>query len=102
MEEQILDALRRGEVFQKYEDLPPELPPLFGWLLSSGGRPDDLTDALSRTAAVYRTRASRAARAAAVYLPVSLTLFAGGTATLLCALVTFLPIVRLYDHLALP
>ena len=99
---QIADALRRGEVFQKYEDLPPELPPLFGWLLSSGGRPDDLTDALSRTAAVYRTRASRAARAAAVYLPVSLTLFAGGTATLLCALVTFLPIVRLYDHLALP
>lgn len=99
---QIADSLRRGDVFLKYDDLPPALPPLLGWLLSAGGRPDDLTDALSRSAAVYRTRASRAARAAAVYLPISLTVFVGGTATLLCALVTFLPIVRLYYHLALP
>ena len=98
----IAERLRRGEVFHQHEDLPPALPPLLGWLLLSGGRQHDLSEALSRSAAVYRSRASRAATAAALYLPISLTVLVGGSATLLCAIVTFLPIVRLYYHLALP
>lgn len=99
---EIAEHLRRGEVFQKYEELPPSLPPLLGWLLLSGGRRHDLSAALSRSAAVYRGRAARAATAVAVYLPISLTVFVGGSATLVCGLVVFLPIIRLYFQIAWP
>jgi general secretion pathway protein F len=99
---QIAERLRRGEQFRRYEDLPPGLPPLMGWLLLAGEGQPDLSEALSRSAAVYRNRAARAATWTAVYLPISLTVFVGGTATLICALITFTPLLRMFYQLSWP
>ena len=99
---QIAERLQRGEVLKRRDDLPPGFPPMLGWLLMTSGRQPELSEALSRGAAVYRRRAARAAAWTAVYLPISLTLLVGGTATLLCGLATFVPIARLLCHIAWP
>lgn len=98
----LAERLRRGEQFEKHDDLPPGLPPLMGWLLMSGDRQPDLSGALSRNAAVYRNRAARRAAWTAVYLPIWLTVFVGGTATFLCGFLTFAPLLRLFYQLSLP
>jgi type II secretory pathway component PulF len=98
----IADRFERGEILQRREDLPGGFPPMLGWLLLSGGRQAELSEALSRSAAVYRQRAARAATWTAVYLPISLTVLVGGTATLLCALAAFVPIARLLYDLSGP
>ena len=92
---EIADRLRRGEVFKRGEDLPTGFSPLLGWLLLTSGRQPELSEALSRSATVYRRRAERAGTWTAIYLPIFLTVFIGGTATLICGLATFLPIARL-------
>lgn len=99
---QIAERLRRGEVLKRREDLPAGFPPMLGWLLMTGSRQPDLGEALARSALIYRQRAARVAEKTAVYLPISLTVFVGGTATLLCALTVFVPIARLFYHLAWP
>jgi general secretion pathway protein F len=99
---EIVQRLRQGEQFEKREDLPAGLPPLLGWLLMSGNRQPDLGGALLRSAAVYRSRAARVAMWTAIYLPIWLTILIGGTATLVCGLVTFVPLLRLFYQLALP
>jgi len=99
---QIAGRLERGEVLSRREDLPQGFPPLLGWLLMTGSRQPELSEALLRSAAMYRQRAARAATWTAVYLPITLTVLVGGTATLVCALTAFLPIVRLLYHLTWP
>lgn len=94
--------LRRGEQFDKHEDLPPGLPPLMGWLLMSGDRQPDLSAALSHSAEVYRNRAARRAAWTALYLPIWVTVFVGGTATFICGFITFVPLLRLFYQLSLP
>jgi len=73
-----------------------------GWLLLSSSSQGDLGNALRRSAGVYRDRAARAAAWAAVYLPILLTIFVGGTATLVCGLLAFGPLIRLFYHLTWP
>ena len=97
---QIADHLRRGEVLKHREDLPKGFSPLLGWLLLTGDRQPELSEALSRSAAVYRHRAERAGTWTAVYLPIFLTVCVGGLATLICGLVTFLPIAKLLSSLS--
>lgn len=99
---EMAERLRRGERFEKYEDLPSGLPPLMGWLLMSGDRQPDLSAALSHSAEVYRNRAARRATWTAVYLPIWVTVFVGGTATFICGLITFVPLLRLFYRLAAP
>ena len=99
---EIAERLRRGERFEKREDLPAGLPPLLGWLLMSGDRQKDLSAALSRSAAVYRSRAARKALWTAIYLPIWLTVFVGGAATLICGIITFVPLLRLFYQLSTP
>ncbi len=99
---EVTERIRRGEHFQKREDLPEGMPPLLGWLLMSGDRQQDLSAALSRSAAVYRSRAARKAMWTAIYLPMWLTAFAGGAATLVCGLITFAPLLRLFYQLSVP
>ena len=94
----LAERLRRGEVVAGREHLPPEFPPLLGWLLTTRQPAAELSQALSRTAAAYRERAARVASWTAIYLPILLTVLLGGTATLVQALATFGPIWRLlYD-----
>ncbi len=99
---EVAERLRRGDQFEKRDDLPAGLPPLMGWLLMSGDRQPDLSAALLRCAAVYRSRAERKAAWTAVYLPIWITIFVGGTATLACGVITFLPLLRLFYQLSLP
>lgn len=99
---EVAERLRRGERFQKREDLPRGLPPLLGWLLMSADRQQDLSAALLRSAAVYRSRAARKAAWTAIYLPLWLTILLGGTATLVCGIVTFGPLLRLFYQLSAP
>lgn len=99
---EVAERFRRGEQFEKREDLPDGLPPLLGWLLMSGDRQPDLSAALSRSAAVYRNRAARVATWTAIYLPIWLTILVGGTATLVCGLITFVPLLRLFYQLSMP
>lgn len=63
-------------------------------------RQPEFPEALLRTATVYRHRAARAATWTAIYLPISLTVFVGGSATFICGLATFVPIARLLYHLS--
>ena len=97
---QIADRLRRGEVLKHREDLPKGFSPLLGWLLLTSDRQPELSDALSRSATVYRHRAERAGAWTAVYLPIFLTVCLGGMATLICGLATFMPVVRLLQSLS--
>lgn len=99
---EVAARLGRGERFERREDLPAGLPPLLGWLLMSADRQQDLSAALSRSAAVYRSRAARKAAWTAVYLPMWLTIFVGGAATLICGIITFVPLVRLFYQLSMP
>ncbi|MHB8897268.1 MAG: type II secretion system F family protein [Thermoguttaceae bacterium] len=99
---QVAERLRRGDRFEKRDDLPVGLPPLLGWLLMSADRQQDLGAALSRTAAVYRNRAARKALWTALYLPIWLTVLVGGTATLICGMITFAPLLRLFYQLSAP
>ncbi len=96
----LAERLRRGEVVAGRESLPPEFPPLLGWLLTTSQPATELSQALSRTAAAYRERAARVAGWTAIYLPILLTVLFGGTATLVQALATFGPIWRLMYDLA--
>jgi type II secretory pathway component PulF len=98
----VAERVERGEVFIRREDLPAEFPPLLGWLLVTGVHQPGLSDALTRTAMVYRERAARAATWTAVYLPIVLTVLIGGSVTLLQALATFGPIWKLWYALGQP
>ncbi len=89
-------------MLERREDFPTGFPPMLSWLLMTSSRQPDLGEALSRSAKIYRQRAARIAARAAVFLPIWLTVFVGGTATLLCALTAFVPIARLFYHLASP
>jgi hypothetical protein len=73
-----------------------------GWLLLTGARQPDLGDSLLYTARVHRQRADRALTWTALYLPIWVTVFVGGTATLLCGLAMFVPTTRLLFHLTWP
>lgn len=98
----LAERLRRGEQFEDRSELPAGLPPLLGWLLISGRRQPDLSGALLRSAAVYRSRAEHKAVWTSIYLPIWLTVFVGGSATLVCGILTFTPLLRLFYQLALP
>jgi general secretion pathway protein F len=98
--QEIADRLQRGEILTRREDLPAEFPPLLGWLLISGAQHVELSQALARIARNYRERAGRAAAWTTVYLPITLTVLIGGTATLVQGLVTFLPLWKLWYDLS--
>jgi type II secretory pathway component PulF len=100
--QQIADRLRRGDVVLRRGDLPPQFPPLLGWLLVTGMQQPDLGQMLSRTAASYRERAARTTTWTAVYLPIALTVLLGGTATLVEGLFTFVPIWKMLYDVGMP
>lgn len=100
--QRVADRLKRGELLAKRDDLPAGFPPVLGWLLMSRAQPSELARALARTAEGYRERAARTALGIAVYLPIGLTVLVAGTAVLLEALVTFLPVWRLLYILGMP
>jgi type II secretory pathway component PulF len=87
--------LQSGQPLIGPNAIPPPLPRLLGWMLASGMPAEELGSALAQTAETYRERSRRGANWAAVYLPILLTVFVGGTATLLAALAALAPVWRL-------
>ena len=94
--------LRKGEVFRSRDDLPRTFPPLLGWSIASGMGGNSLDRTLATSAEMYRQRAMRSARWAAIYMPIMLTLVVGGSAVFLQAMVVFLPFVNLMYRLGMP
>ncbi len=98
----ISQRLEKGEVFHSRQDLPLAFPPLLGWSIVSGIGRNALDRTLATSAEMYRQRALDAARWAAVYMPIVLTVVVGGSAVFMQAMVVFLPFVSLLYRLALP
>ena len=98
----IAERLESGAVLRTRSELPVEFPPLLGWSIVSGAGQVGLSRALAASAEMYRQRAARAARWAAVYLPIILTVVIGGSAVLLHGLLVFWPFTRLLYQLGLP
>jgi len=89
--------LARGEVAGAGQGLPP----LLRWLLGCARR-ETLLAALRHAADSYHRRARRHAELARTFLPVLLTLVVGGTAVLVCALLTFIPYTTSLYRMASP
>jgi len=97
---EIADRQRSGEIIGGQDRIPAPFPPLLGWQVLAGVHQPNLSETLLITADSYRQRAASAAAWASLYLPVVLTVVFGGTATLLQAMVTFGPIIKMLYELA--
>lgn len=98
----IAERVERGERVTRREDLPSSFPPLLGWSLLAQMGQGSLQRTLATSAAMYRQRAVDAARWAALYMPIFLTVGVGGTAVLAEVLLVFVPFVNLMKQLAMP
>jgi general secretion pathway protein F len=97
----IAKRLERGEVIKGREDLPTSFPPLLAWSVLTGAGQAGLSRTLATSAEMYRQRAARAARWAAIYLPILLTVVLGGSAVILQASLVFWPFTRLLYQLGM-
>ncbi len=95
-------ASSRGESPREALAVPPALPPLLRWLLTTGQRQAELASALRQAAATYRKRAAHQAEKVRVLLPTVLLFAIGASATLAYALTLFVPFVSLLRGLATP
>jgi type II secretory pathway component PulF len=98
----IAERVERGERVTRREDLPSSFPPLLGWSLLAQMGQGSLQRTLATSAAMYRQRAVDAARWAALYMPIFLTVGVGGTAVVVEVLLVFVPFVNLMKQLAMP
>lgn len=94
--------LERGETLAVGDENLKSFPPLLGWLITVGGKPEILAHTLSDMAQQYRQRAERATDWATVYLPIAITSVVGGSIVLLQAIAVFLPICKLLFDLGSP
>jgi len=94
--------LKAGHVVQRRADLPASLPPLLAWSVSNTTSPGNLTRTLLNSARAYRDRAEKAARWAAIYMPIYMSVIIGGTIVLLLGLMLFVPFTQLLYALGLP
>ena len=77
-------------------------PPLLAWLVSAGHRQETLASALQHAAITYRKRAENQAAALRSALPTLLMVAIGTTSVLLYGLVLFMPVLALWNELAIP
>jgi general secretion pathway protein F len=75
-------------------------PPLLCWIVAAGQERGALVPALRHAAQSYRRRALYQADLIRVFLPTTLVLLVGASATLLSALTLFVPIADLLSRLS--
>ncbi len=88
--EQIAEQIRRGDR-PETQQLPQEIPPLFGWLLLTARHHPDLSKLLRQKADAYRHQARRLSDLLTMYLPIFLSAGIGGLAVLIIAIGTLGP-----------
>jgi general secretion pathway protein F len=93
------EALREGQLAAHLARHTRDLPGVFTWALTTGPG-GSLPELLRHAAEHYRNRALRQADWLRVTLPVLFTTLVGGTATIVYALVVFVPFTQLLKYLA--
>jgi type II secretory pathway component PulF len=93
-------ATRRGDSLPDSVRGSHLFPPLLNWMVVAGQQQGTLVAALRNAAQIYRRRAVYQADLIRVFLPTTLVLLVGATATLLYALTLFLPFSNLLYHLS--
>lgn len=83
-------CIERGEPFAT-DRQGSAFPSILAWLLTGAGSHAGLAESLRRAAENYRTQAKFTSRRLAVHLPIWLTIFVGGSVTVLYALTVFFP-----------
>jgi type II secretory pathway component PulF len=78
------------------------IPPLLRWILIAGRGQGRLADSLRQIATIYRKRSLHQAEKIRVFLPTTLLIGIGVTATLVYALTFFVPLTELLRGLAIP
>jgi type II secretory pathway component PulF len=100
---EVAESIRRGEVgLEAKPGDPGPFPPLLRWMITAGDRQGDLPRALKQLAETYRVRARSRADVLKLALPTVCMLGIGVGAVLIYALMLFLPLVGLYEEMALP
>jgi len=88
---ELADRLEQGQTSWGGTGPRGGIPPLLAWLIATPHRQDELNAALRHTANSYRRRASYLGDWLRLYLPVSLTIGIGGTATAVYAFFVLAP-----------
>jgi type II secretory pathway component PulF len=97
------ESIRRGSGL---DDSPSKgrdpFPPLLSWMLTTGHRQGDLPRAIEQLAQTYRRRARSRADVLNLALPTLCLLGIGVGAVLIYALMLFVPLLNLWEVMALP
>jgi general secretion pathway protein F len=91
----LAERLASGQTLSASDVRALDMPPLLGFMLSSGANRAALGNALAETAARYRERSTVTAARIAMFFPILLTVLVGGAVTLTLGLTTVWPIWRL-------
>ena len=95
----LAERLAGGQTLSSEEVRSLKIPPLLGFMLTTGSHRAGLSDALAANARRYRERSSNAAARTSLVLPIVLTAVVGGSVTLVLALSTIWPIWQLVFRL---
>ena len=98
--EQLAIDIKKGSSVMRSVSDAVTVPNLIRWQLTSGMPEQELARSLRSSSRNYRYQAEAIADKCAVRLPVYFTVFIGGTATLLYAIVVLLPWFSLLESLA--
>lgn len=92
---QLAERISRGQSLSVDDARALRIPPLLGFMLSTGANRADLSDALAASAARYRERSTDSAARTALVLPIALTACVGGAVTLAIGLIAVWPVWQL-------
>jgi type II secretory pathway component PulF len=95
----LAERLTNGQSISSEEVRSLNIPPLLGFMLTTGSHRSGLSEALAANARRYRERSSNTATRTSLVLPIVLTACIGGTVTLALALSTIWPIWQLVFRL---
>jgi len=95
----LAESIRQGQTMRQ---LPAGFPPMFGFLLMSGGRPGQLVATLRRLAENYRRRAARLSGWLSIVLPMMLSVGICGFVVATYVLLAMAPFILLLHQMSLP
>jgi type II secretory pathway component PulF len=100
--DQVASGLQQGRSLAAEVHVAQRLPSLLSQLLRAGAADSDLSAALNQASEIYHRRALRRVDWLRVTLTPVLTVFLGGTVTMLYALCFMIPLIWFYNELLSP